>query len=180
MANIINGGDLMFFINGKSVAFATNHKLTINAETVETSSKDSGGKWVTKSVKKLSWNGTTENLYSNDGEGVTFDTLFDLMVARQPIDAVFALEGNSTDYAENKLDEVPTDGWTAVSAGTKTGKVIITSLEVNAPNGDNATFTCNFEGVGALVKDGETTPDGTGNTGSSGSGTSNDDGNNPL
>jgi predicted secreted protein len=82
MANIINGGDLMFFINGKSVAFATSHKLTINAETVETSSKDSGGKWVTKSVKKLSWNGTTENLYSNDGEGVTFDTLFDLMVAR--------------------------------------------------------------------------------------------------
>jgi len=83
------------------------------------------------------------------------------------------LEGNSTDYAENKLDEVPTDGWTAVSAGTKTGKVIITSLEVNAPNGDNATFTCNFEGVGALVKDGTTD---SGNTGDSGSGT----GGNPL
>jgi hypothetical protein len=85
------------------------------------------------------------------------------------------LEGNSTDYAENKLDEVPTDGWTAVNAGTKTGKVIITSLEVNAPNGDNATFTCNFEGVGALVKDGKSPSTG-GNTG----GDSGDDELDPL
>lgn len=151
MAQVINGGDLMFFINGKSVAFATSHKLTISAETVETSSKDSGGKWVTKAVKKLSWNGTTENLYSNDGSGITYDDLFDLMVARQPIDAVFALEGDSEDYAEKKLDEVPEAGWKPATTN-KAGKVVITSLEVNAPNGDNATFTCNFEGVGALKK----------------------------
>ena len=32
------------------------------------------------------------------------------------------------------------------------GKVVITSLELNAPNGDNATFTASFEGVGALTK----------------------------
>ena len=40
---VINGGDLMLFIDGKSIAFATSHKLSINVETVETTSKDSGG-----------------------------------------------------------------------------------------------------------------------------------------
>jgi hypothetical protein len=30
--------------------------------------------------------------------------------------------------------------------------MIITSLEKNAPNGENATFTVQFTGVGALTK----------------------------
>jgi TP901-1 family phage major tail protein len=65
--NIINGGDLMLFIDGKSIAFATNHTLSINAETVETTSKDHGGKWVSKATRKISWTMNTENLYSIDG-----------------------------------------------------------------------------------------------------------------
>ena len=85
MANVINGGDLMLFIGGKSIAFATSHKLGINVETVETTSKDSGGKWVSKAAKKISWNMSTENLYSNDGEGLTFSDLFDKLTAREPI-----------------------------------------------------------------------------------------------
>lgn len=148
MAQVINGGDLMLFIGGMSVAFATSHKLSINVETVETTSKDSGGKWVSKAARKISWNCSTENLYSNDGEGVTFEQLFDMLVAREEVDAVFCLE---KDYAA-KADEVPDGGWIPATAGTYSGKVIITALEANAPNGDNATFTASFEGVGALTK----------------------------
>lgn len=148
MGNVINGGDLMLFIGGKSIAFATSHKMTINVETVETTSKDSGGKWVNKAAKKISWNMNTENLYSNDGIGLKFDDLFEKLIAREPIQAVFCLE---KDYV-TKVDEVPTGGWLPSTAGTYTGSVIITSLEANAPNGDNATFTASFEGVGALVK----------------------------
>lgn len=149
MAQVINGGDLMLFIDGESVAFATSHKLSINVETVETTSKDSGGKWVSKSGRKISWNCSTENLYSNDGAGMTFDQLFDKLVARTEIDAVFCLK-------KEDVDAVPADGWTATDAATTnpvySGKVIITALEANAPNGDNATFTASFEGVGALTK----------------------------
>jgi len=75
MANVINGSDLMLFINGKSLAFATSHKLSISADTTETSSKDSSGSWTTKKVKKLSWTASTENLYSEDGAGDNFDDL---------------------------------------------------------------------------------------------------------
>ena len=72
MANIndqiINGGDLMLFIDGKSIAFATNHTLSISAETAETSSKDTGGMWVAKAIRKISWTMSTENLYAETGE----------------------------------------------------------------------------------------------------------------
>lgn len=145
---VINGGDLMLFFDGKSIAFATSHKLSINVETVETSSKDNGGKWVTKAARKISWNCSTENLYSNDGEGLNFSDLFDKLIAREPIEAVFCLE---QDYA-TKDDEVPEGGWLPSTTGTYSGQVIITSLEANAPNGDNATFSASFEGVGALTK----------------------------
>ena len=43
-------------------------------------------------------------------------------------------------------------GWLPATTGTYSGNVIITALEANAPNGDNATFTASFEGVGALTK----------------------------
>ena len=48
MAQVINGSDLMLFIGGESIALATSHKLTVTAETVETTSKDSTGGWVKK------------------------------------------------------------------------------------------------------------------------------------
>ena len=97
MGKPIDGSDLMLFIGTgsgqsityKSIAFATSHKLSMSAETVETSSKDSGGKWVSKAVRKLSWNMSTDNLFSLDGEGSTYDDLFDLMTGRKEIDVVF-------------------------------------------------------------------------------------------
>lgn len=151
MNKVINGSDFMMFMqkdsNLTSIAFATSHKLSITAETVETSSKDNGGKWTSKAVKKLSWTSSTDNLYAITGAGITYDALFDMMVNRTEIPVSFSLE---KDYAD-KADEVPVGGWTP-STTQYSGKVIITSLELNAPNGDNATFTASFEGVGALVK----------------------------
>ena len=45
MEKIIKGDDLMLFdAEGKSLAFATSHQLSISADAVETSSKD-GGVW---------------------------------------------------------------------------------------------------------------------------------------
>lgn len=148
MSKIIKGRDLMLFVGGKSIAFATSHTLSISVDTTETTSKDSGGKWVSSEANKISWEMGTENLFSNDGEGVTFDDLFDLLIKEQPITAVFTLE---KDYA-NKADAVPVGGWVASTGGTYSGNVIITSLEASAPNEDNATFSATFTGTGALTK----------------------------
>ena len=148
MANVIKGRDLMLFINGKSIAFATSHSLSISLDTTETTSKDSGGKWTSALANKMSWGMQSENLMSNDGEGVGFEQLFDMMTAQQPIDAVFALEKNY----KNKADEVTKGGWIPSTTGTYSGKVLITSLECSAPNEDNATFSVSLTGIGALKK----------------------------
>lgn len=74
------------------------------------------------------------------------------MIARTAITGVFTLEGNSTDLDTNKLDNVPSGGWSPDNdTPTLTGQMIITSVELNAPNGENATFTVNFTGTGSLT-----------------------------
>lgn len=141
----IKGGDMMLFLQGKSISFATSHTLSISGETQDTSNKDEGGgDWQSQEVGILSWEASTENMYSADGQGDNFDDLFDLMVAKTPIDAVFAKKSQNT-------TNVPDGGWTAGTSGYK-GKVVITSLELNAPNGEYATYSASFTGVGALEK----------------------------
>ena len=39
----IKGGDMMLFVNGKSIAYATSHTLSISGDTQDTSNKDEGG-----------------------------------------------------------------------------------------------------------------------------------------
>lgn len=156
-SKIIEGGDLMLFVNGHSVAFATSHSLSISTETSETTNKDIRGGWAASKVKKFSWTCNTENLYANEGSGTTFADLFDLMVAKTEITAIFGLKSQDANA------DVPNTGWTPATSlfGNTavdsfptyyTGKVVITSLEVNAPDDDNATFTCEFTGCGALTK----------------------------
>ncbi|MDR2138266.1 MAG: phage tail protein [Tannerella sp.] len=151
MGQIMKGGDLMLFITvggtKKSIAFATSHSLSISGDTVETSTKDSSGKWTSKQVNRLSWNVSTDNLYSLDGAGANYSDLFGLMSERSEIDIVFALESG---YA-SKADSVPPAGWTPLTAPQYAGRAVMTSLELNAPNGENATFKASFEGVGALT-----------------------------
>lgn len=145
----IKGGDLMLFVGtgntSKSIAYATNHTLEINAETQDVSNKDEGGgDWASTEVNLLSWNATTDNLYSVDGKGQNYSDLFDLMIAKTPITAVFAKKSGTA-------TEVPSAGWTA-SVPKYQGTCVITSLTLNAPNGEYATFSATFTGVGALTK----------------------------
>lgn len=141
----IKGGDMMLFLGGKSIAYATSHSLEITGETTDTSNKDEGaGDWSSQEVSILSWSASSENIYSEDGKGDNFDDLFDLMIAKTPIDAVFSKKSETT-------TDVPTDGWTK-SAPSYEGKVVITSLSLNAPNGEFASYTAQFQGVGKLEK----------------------------
>ena len=143
----IKGGNLMLFIGGQSIAYATNHTLEISGETKDTSNKDEGGgNWASEEVGLLSWSATSENLYSHDGAGNNYDDLFDAMVAKTPIAAVFCLRNEA-----DSVTTVPQNGWTT-SVPKYTGNVVITSLSLNAPNGEYATYTANFKGVGALTK----------------------------
>ena len=141
-ANAVLGKDFMLFVGGKALALATSCKLSISAETIDTQSKDSGI-WTEKDIKKLSWNGSSENLFSADDKVNGYDVLLDLMLKRKHIEAKFGIPANADS------DEVPSSGWT-LPAASYSGNVLITNLELNAPDGDKATFSATFEGTGKL------------------------------
>lgn len=148
--SVIKGGDLMLFVNGKSIGYATSHTLSISVDTKETSTKDSGGKWQTSEAGVISWTASSENLVSNDQQGVGYNDLVNYMINRTTVSGVFALEGDSN-LPTTKLDNVPTGGWNPKNTYKLSGDMIITSVELNAPNGENATFTVQFTGTGALT-----------------------------
>ena len=169
--NVIKGGDLMLFLkesNGtmKSIAFATSHTLTVSTDTQQTSTKDDGGKFQSSDYGIISWSATSENLCSYDGAGYNYQDLINLMLSQTKVTANFSIEGDSGStypYAAKKdsVDDVTGDAWSAANTGTigstsnkslgYTGKVLITSVEVNAPNGENATFTVQLQGDGPLT-----------------------------
>lgn len=65
------------------------------------------------------------------------------MLNCQPVEAKFGIPANAD------ASEVPSGGW-SLPAASYSGQVLITSLELNAPDGDKTTFSATFEGTGAL------------------------------
>ena len=151
MSKIIHGRDLMLFDNdGHSYAYATNHTLTMTAETTDISSKDHGI-WGASEVSKYTWEITSENLYTVDA----YDEMFDAMIAATPITVRFGLKVEQVDKSKNVADgDLALPYWTSQSSYYE-GKVIITSLTANANNGENATFSVTLTGTGSIKK---TTP----------------------
>lgn len=164
---LIKGDDLMLFngTTGKSYAYATAHTLTITADTADTSSKDHGV-WTGNEVAKISWEITSENLYTTEG----FDSLFADMINRKPIKVIFGLKqagaADSTvadgDYANWTPDygaTLPEKGNPEAPSGTTTnqnmymGSAYITSLTANANTGENATYSVTLTGTGSIKHD---------------------------
>ena len=136
----------MLFMGGEALAYARNHTFTITGNTIDISSKDHGY-WGASEVGNITWEVQTENLYTEDN----YDTLFDAMVAKTPIDIVFSQAQN---YNENGLKAVggSVDSWAASTTSGRKGKAVITSLTINANTGENATYSATFTGSGPLTK----------------------------
>lgn len=149
-SKIIKGRDLMLFDStGKSYAFATNHTLTLTAETTDVSSKDHGI-WSGAEVSKFNWEISSENLYTTEG----FEKMFDAWTTGNAVTVRFGLKC----VAERNSTGTVVDGdfphWTSNGAYYE-GKAYITSLSANASNGDNATYSVTLTGNGQLKKSGE-------------------------
>lgn len=141
MSNIILGTDLMLFKDGNALAAATSCQITINANTLETSSKDSG-KWTANQAAKLSWTASSDNLFTV----ADYTSLVDAMISREEVELQFSTVANS-----DSANGVPTGGWTPKTDGYK-GNAIITSIDATAADNENATYNVSFTGSGALLK----------------------------
>lgn len=146
---ITRGDDIMLFDDkGKSLAFGKSHSFKSGVETQEISSKDSGI-FTLKKPTKFNWSISAEHMYT---EGA-YDKLFDAMMEMQPITVFFGQkkpEANDKTVADGDLPNWSAN--TPTQSTIRTGKVIITSLELSAQNGDNCTFSVEFEGVGKISK----------------------------
>lgn len=173
MKQIISGDDLQLFSSdGTSLGYATSHTLTITGEVQSTSSKDHGA-FTGNKVNKISWEATTQNLYTEE----EYDALFDAMIKRKPVAIFFGLK---TPLGDTELEKTVADddfeAWSVSniahvsgastthvasysenstatgSVNAYTGKVYITSLVSNADTGANATYTATFTGTGKIAK----------------------------
>lgn len=140
---VINGSDLMVFskvgTTMASFACATTCTVNVTAELLETSSKDSGA-WKEQDARKLGWNLKSDQLMTIAG----YDAVFAAMVARQAVDIEFGVAGNAGS------EGMPAEGWTVPVVGYM-GKAIITSLDLNAGDNENATYSVSMEGTGPLT-----------------------------
>lgn len=148
-AKALNGKDFMVFIGGKATALATSHSLTLSAETGDSASKDDG-MWNEGIITMMSWEASTEALVSVDPDADSYDDMFDVFIAGEPVDVVCGIPANINNTG------VPEAGWS--SPATKSGQVyykgkaLITSLERTDAKGSNSTMTISLTGQGALVK----------------------------
>lgn len=151
METIIKGGNLMIFgavENGAalstpiSIPLATSHTLRISSDTQDVSNKDvASGLWSANEVSQFSWEATTDNLYCE--KNVTW--LFDCMSSRKRVFLYF------TNKTQADGTELPANGsWTPDMDSGFTGWAYITSLEITAQNGENATLSATFTGHGEL------------------------------
>lgn len=160
---MVNGNQLMLFDeNGKSFAFATNHTLTINGETSDTSTKDHGI-YSNAIVNRVSWEISSENVFPLDADGADseFNDLFTYMTSRSAITVYFGFRDETASYLTAKdgdglkqgFGTIDEDSWKKTGNGLLyKGTVIITALTLNAPNGETASYSATFQGVGSLTK----------------------------
>lgn len=148
MNKVEKGKNLMLFteVDTKYVAIAAakDCSYAVSAEMSETSSKDSGI-WKDQQPTKLSWNAKSSNLLIFGAKN-GYDVLMAKMVAMETVKLRF-----SKITEVDSKDGIPTEGWTEAE-NVMEGEAYISSLELTAPDGDNASYSVSFEGSGKLSK----------------------------
>lgn len=148
---IRKGNDLMVFLSTstagdyEALAFATNHTLSVSMETDDIQSKDSGYNGAIL-PKRMTWEISSENLYI-DGE---YDKVFEAMKSKTAVKLKWGLSTGTDEKitADGKPNEKANAMHTPAASGLYEGEAFITSLNVNANAGENATYSVTFTGSG--------------------------------
>ena len=152
-ADIISGQHLMVFVNSEPIAFATNHQLNKTLNTQSISTKDHGTNEAVLPQSK-SYEITTSNLYSLKTNG--YHTLNAIFESMKPCTVYFG-ESSSNNLNQDSIVGVQgAQNW-ATSGFGESGQAYITSLNVVAGSGDNATMEATFQVSGGLTRIGAPT-----------------------
>ena len=144
--DLIKGEALLLYIGEtvgqsttyKPIAYASTHTLSINGDTIDTSSK-MGGAWKEFLVGQLNWQVTSESLISRTSGHMSYGSLKTIMARREAF--LIKIGSPLASSADFELD---------TSKETASGLAIITSLEQTATNGELCTSSITLQGTGAL------------------------------
>ena len=147
MAYVNKGRRLMVFADGKTVALATNHSLTISPSLLEDRTKDDGDVPVAE-FDTYTWALTTDSVVgSNDNAAeASIVALIDKMLAMEPVNLVF-------DAANPATGSLPAGGWSQAKGNeypATSGKAWIESISISAGSTGYATANISFKGEGKL------------------------------
>lgn len=122
-------------------AYSTECTLSLSADQIDTSNKQSGV-WASALPGQISWSISTSALYTSSNN---YSSMFEKFAARTPIYVSF---GEVTTMGDATT---PMNTALLKSAGYYSGTAYITSLELNAGNGEVASFSVEFTGEGQLL-----------------------------
>ena len=139
-SSYINGSDLLLLVGGKAVGHCTSHKLTFSSETKDRTVKPlasepiSSGFWKEKSVTGLSISISAEGLrFYNESES-GFSEISNLWGVGQSVE----VKAFKRKAAASDAEPTP----------YLVGKFVISSIEEDAPAGDDATYSISLENDG--------------------------------
>ena len=149
MANNVHylvGNELFVYLDASTapLAYATECSLSITADQIDTSNKQSGV-WASALPGQLSWSISASALYTSEAN---YHTLFQKFKDREKINVMFGCITSLKDSSFNMKD----------SFYHYSGNAFITSMELNAGNGEVASFSVEFTGEGELAEAGNSLP----------------------
>lgn len=137
-------GKLFLFLNGLPLAFAKTASLQIAVAEIDGSNKMMGD-WDVPFAGNGSFTMSSEALISKAQGHMSYDTMLDLIIAKNPVDFFFG-EAKETERTSTGGKFEPD-----LTKKNYTGKALITGLDLQSSNGDLTTCTANLKGVGALI-----------------------------
>lgn len=139
----IRANDLivMYWVNGewKAIAFATSAEIDISADTIETSSPETG-RWKTYQKRKKGWRISSAHLKGNVKE--TPD-LFELLDSDEPIRVCFTT-------VEAHPDMIDSKNYKKSGHYELTGEALLIRYTETARKGDMVTLSSEMQGTGKL------------------------------
>lgn len=141
---VIKGQNLRLKVNDKFIAFATSCTVHMSASLESSSTKDSTNDYEEQELTGVSWDISTDALYSvaEDSGGINGEGVLDLMIdpAKRKVTVSFLItEAGST------KNRTPATG--TVFSGT----AWVSDISINATNRQNTSYTVQLTGDGALT-----------------------------
>lgn len=136
-------GELFLFINDSPIAFSSSCGLDISTEEIDISNKMCGD-WAASLPGKKSFTLSCESLLTRLEGAMSFDTLLAKQIAGETMDFF---------YGEAKVTEKTNVGGKFEKDNAQqnyTGKVMLTSLSLKSDNGQIASCSASFKGIGAI------------------------------